>query len=577
MRNAEVAQLLSRIADLLEIKNESPYRIRAYREAARQIESYPEDVADLHREGRLEEIPGVGTSIAAKIAEYLETGKLAYYDQLRQEIGGSAAEWLQVPSIGPVRARPIYEHLGIDTLPELEVAARQHRLCKLPGIGEKTEERILRELGRLQQRTRRLLLGVALPAAERVVQLLRNHPAIQRIEPAGSIRRMRETIGDIDILVASEQPDAAVRAFTTLPIVKEVLASGPTRASILTEENLQIDLRVVHPDYWGSALQYFTGSKAHNIALRDIAIQHGQKLNEYGLFDERTGKWIAGRTEEEIYHALGMDWIPPELRENRGEIEAAQQHRLPHLVTLEDIRGNLHTHTKWSDGTDTLEAMVEAAIALGWEYLAITDHSAGLGVAGGLSVEEVDEQRQVIEALNRRYRPFTILHGTEVNIRSDGTLDYPDEVLARFDFVIAAIHSGFRQSSEQLTRRAVLALRHPLVDAFAHPTGRRIGEREGYAIDLETVLRVAAETGTALEINGQADRLDLDDIWARRAKEMGVTLVLNADAHATWQLRQNVRFAVAVARRAWLEPHNVLNTLSLADLRQRRKVRARAA
>ncbi|MBI2864572.1 MAG: DNA polymerase/3'-5' exonuclease PolX [Chloroflexi bacterium] len=568
MRNKDVAEMLEGIADLLELKGDSIYRIAAYREAARRIDSMTEDIANIDAEGRLEEIPGVGPSISAKIDEYLRTGHLGYLDSLGKQVAPGLAELLRVPGLGARRAELVNKELGIKSVAELVEAAREHRLDKLPGIREKMEEKILREALRVTQRTKRLLLGVALPAAEEVVGLLRDHPAVKRIDPAGSIRRMKETIGDIDILVASDRPKDVMEAFTTLPIAREVLAKGTTRASILTEANLQIDIRVIKPEEYGSALQYFSGSKSHNIALRELAIRRGLKLSEYGLFDDRSDKRLGGRTEEEIYEILGLDWMPPELRENRGEIEAALEHRLPKLVEEKDILGDLHLHTKWSDGSDTVEAMVEAAIKRGYKYAAITDHSRSLGVAGGLSDEEVREQRRLIEGLQDKYAPFRILHGSEVNIRTDGNLDYDEETLRLFDIVTVSIHGGFGQTREKIDGRISSALRHPLTRVLNHPTGRLIGKRTGYAVDLEEVLKLAARMDTAVEINAQPDRLDLDDIWARRAKQLGVMGAIDSDAHSTGHLGF-MRYGVAVARRGWLEKKDVLNALPLNRLLSR--------
>lgn len=565
IRNQEVAALLENIAELLAAKGDSPYRIGAYRTAARRIASMSEDIAAVWEQGRLEEIPGVGESIAAKIDEYLRTGHLRYLDELRAQVAPGLATLLLVPGLGTRRAAIIYRSLGISSIAELGQAAREHRLCQLPGFGERLEANILREVERLEGRTRRLPLGLALPAAEEVAALLRAHPAVLRVDPAGSIRRMRETIGDIDLLVASERPDEAIDAFTRLPVAREVLACGSTRASILTAGDLQIDVRVIAPEVYGAALQYFTGSKEHNIALRELAIRKGLKLSEYGVFDERTGRRLASATEEEVYAALGLPWIPPELRENRGEIEAALAGCLPQLVEERDLRGDLHVHTNWSDGADTLEAMVDAARRRGYEYVAITDHSRGLGVARGLTIERIRAQRRAIEELNRRVAPFRVLHGIEVNIRRDGQLDYTDEVLKQFDVVTASIHGGFEQAEEVMTARIITALRNPYVDVLNHPRGRLLGRREGYAVDLEAVLRVARETGVALEINSQPDRLDLDDVWARRAKDMGVMLTIDTDAHSTGHLAL-MRYGLGVARRGWLEARNVLNTLPLAEL-----------
>ncbi|TAK37198.1 MAG: DNA polymerase/3'-5' exonuclease PolX [Chloroflexota bacterium] len=568
MNSQEVAQLLETIANLLEIQGDSSFRIRAYRDAARHIENMVQDISQLQEEGRLQEIPGVGPSIASKIDEYMRTGRLAYLEQLKESVAPGLGQLLEVPSLGPHRAKVIHDQLGISTIGELERAANEHRLCSLPGIREKTEERIRREVRRVQQRTRRLLLGVALPAAEQVAGALRENPAVQRAEPTGSIRRMKETIGDIDILVASDRPGEVMDAFVALPFVKEVLLKGSTKTSVLTRSNLQVDVRVVRPAEWGSALQYFTGSKEHNIALRDLAIQQGLKLSEYGLFEVRTGRRIGGVTEEEVYHDLGLQWIPPELREDHGEIEASMTGRLPRLIEESDLRGDLHIHTNWSDGTEPLEAMVEAARARGYAYVAITDHSIGLSVAHGLSVERVRKQRRLIDRLNEQYAPFRILHGTEVDIRADGTLDYDDEVMREFDIVTASVHSGFSRPRDKMTERILRAVRNPFVDILNHPSGRLLGKRPEYAVDLEAVIRAAAEAGTALEVNSQPDRMDLDAGWARRAKEAGAILVIDTDSHAGDQLR-NIRYGVAIARRGWIEAKDVLNTLPLDKLLRR--------
>jgi DNA polymerase (family X) len=576
-RNEEIAMLLWNIAKLLALKGDDLFRIRAYEDAARSVSAWGEDVEDLHRAGRLKDIPGVGASIAAKIGEYLDSGRSGYYEELKRQIPLAAIDLLEVPGIGPVRARVLHERLGIASILELARAAREHKLRALPRFGEKLEERLGREAARVAQRTRRLLLGVALPAAEEVAHLLRDHPAVQAVDPAGSIRRGKETIGDIDVLVASEEPAAVMDAFAAFPIVREVLARGSTRASVLTRDNLQIDCRAIRPAEYGSALQYFSGSKDHNIALRAVAMGRRWKLSEYGLFDEH-GRRVAGENEDDVYGALGMDPIPPELRENRGEIEAALQHRLPQLVAVEDLRGDLHAHTDWSDGHDPPERMVEAAIARGYEYLAFTNHSRSLGIAGGLSVERLREQQRLVERLNERYAPFRVLHSAEVDILPDGELDYPDEVLAELDLVTASVHSGFRQPRPQMTARIVRALHNPYVDTFNHPTGRLLLRRPAYEVDVEAVLKAAAETGVALEVNGQPDRLDFDDGWARRATEVGALLVCNSDAHAARQL-DNTRYAVTTARRGWVESRSVLNVLPLRRLltHLRRRRRARAA
>lgn len=563
-RNEDVAQFLENIAKLLALTGDDPFRIRAYTEAARNISAMTEDIGELRQSGHLEDIPGVGASIAAKVEEYMDTGHSAYYEDLKHRTHVAAVDLLDVPGIGPARAQLLAQRLHITSLPELEQAIREHKVCTLPGFGEKLEQRLEREVVRVSQRTSRKLLGVALSAAEAVIQALRAHPAVQAIEPAGSIRRMKETIGDIDILVSSDRPAEIIQATTHLPLVKEVLVQGPTRCSILTQDNVQIDLRGITPEEYGSALQYFTGSKDHNIALRALAQAHGWKLSEYGLFDAHNQR-LAGRAEADIYHMLGLDWIPPELRENRGEIEAARLHRLPHLVEASQIQGDLHVHTDWSDGHDTPERMVEAAISLGYHYMAFTDHSRSLRVAGGLSIERVRQQRQLVNRLNARYAPFRVLHSTEVDILPDGALDYPEEVLADFDLVTVSVHSALGQSREVMTARLLHALGNPYVDVLNHPTGRLLLRRAGYEVDLGAIIQAAVEHGVALEIDGQPDRLDLDDVWSRRAKEAGAMLACDTDAHSAYQLTY-MRYALATARRGWVEPGSVLNTLPLERL-----------
>jgi DNA polymerase (family 10) len=568
MKNAEVARLLEEIADLLEMKGETPFRVRAYRDAARRIEGLRENVATLAEENRLTDIRGIGPSIAAKISEFVKTGRSTYLEELAREFPEGMAELLEIPGVGAKKARLFYEKLGISTVEQLEEAAKTHRLMQLPGIQEKTEQNVLQGIQRLKQVKGRMLLGTALPAAEEIIRELRTHPSAQQVEVGGSIRRMKETIGDIDILAASDNPEEVINAFVSLSPVKSVLARGTTKASVLTDANLQIDLRVVSPDQWGAALQYFTGSKDHNIQLRTIAENRGLRINEYGVFRTNTNERIAGSTEEEVYRTLGMDWIPPEIRESSGEIEAAMEGRLPHLVKIDDIRGDMHAHTNWSDGSDTIEAMAEAARALGYEYLTISDHSVSMTFIKGLTVERVREQRRIIDRLNEHFDGFRLLHGIEVNIRSDGTLDYPDEILAEFDVVTASIHSGLGQSRQQITQRMLSAIHNPHVDILGHPSGRLINKRDPSEFDAETVFTAAAKTGTALEVNAQPDRLDLGDADVRSAIELGATVAIDSDAHSIAQL-ELIRYGVATARRGWAEPQHVLNALPLDKLMER--------
>jgi DNA polymerase (family 10) len=558
--------LLRRIGDLLEIKGESIYRVAAYREAARQIEHWPEDISQVAQDGRLRDIPGVGESISAKTEEYLKTGKIQYYEDLQRQVNPEVVDLLQVPGLGPRKAQEINQKLSIHSVAELQAAAKDHKLAGLPGIGEKTEEKLLRETRRLQSRTRRLLLDVALSAAEAIADELRDHPAVEAIEPAGSIRRRQETIGDIDLLVSSKHPNAVMEAFTTLPNVQEVLSKGSTRSSILNQDHLQIDLRVVEPSTYGAALQYFTGSKAHNIALRTFALSKGMTISEYGIFDASSGKRLGGERESDIYERLGMQYIPPELREDRGELQAALDGTLPKLIELKAIKGDLHAHSDWTDGISPITDMIDTAIELGYDYIAITDHTRSLGIARGMSIERLRQQQELIRMLNQKYAPFTILCGAEVDILKDGSLDYPDEVLKTLDIVSASIHSGFSQPRATITKRIITAMENPYVDIINHPTGRLLQKREGYDVDLERVLKAAVRTGTALEINASPDRLDLDDVWSRRARDMGIRLSIDTDAHSTSQLSQ-MRLGVFVARRGWLEARNVINTGKVDHLR----------
>lgn len=565
MKNEDVVRMLGEIADMLEAQGESPFKVRAYRDAARTLEGMHESIAALVAEGRLTQIRGIGASIAEKITEFVETGRSTYRDELESKLSSGFVQMLQIPGVGPKMARLFRDELGISSIEELEEAARSHRLRDLPRFSEKTEQNVLAGIERLRRKSGRLLLGTALPVAEEIVGRLRGNASVERIETCGSLRRWRETIGDLDILVASTRPADALDAFAGLPIVKSVLAKGSTKASVLTEDDLQVDCRVVAPDEWGAALQYFTGSKDHNVQIRSIAEQNGFKLNEYGVFRIADDTKVAGADEEGVYRVLGMVWIPPEMREAHGEVEAALAGCLPDLVELSDIRGDLHIHTNWSDGHDSIEAMAEAAMARGYEYLAVSDHSVGMGFISGLTVERIREQRKIIDRLNEQYVGFRLLQGIEVNIRADGTFDYDDEVLAQFDVVTASIHGGLSQSEERITERMLSAIRNPHIDIIGHPTGRIIDKREPSAFDEEVVFAAAAETQTALEINSQPDRLDLKDTHARRAMEAGALIAIDSDAHSTAQL-QLTRYGVATARRGWVTRSRVVNALPLAEL-----------
>jgi len=564
MTNKEVAEILRRIADMLEIKGEIVYKALAYRRAADNIEYLGRDIEDVWREGKLLEIPGVGKSLAEKLDELLRTGRMSFYEELREEIPPGVVSLLQVPEVGPKTAKLVWEKLGITSIQELERAAREGKLRTLPGLGVKSEAKILAGIEAFYRRSERIPLATALPVAKEIIKALKEAtPHALKVTAAGSLRRMKATIGDIDLLASSYQPEEVIEAFTHLPQVAEVSMKGPTKSTVFLHSGLQVDLRVLPPERYGSLLQYFTGSKEHNVALRGLALDMGLSLSEYGF--KRGEEEILCPEEEDVYHTLGLEWIPPELRENRGEIEAAREKRLPRLVELGDIKGDLHVHTNWSDGASTVEEIAEAARRRGYQYLVISDHSHGLGIAKGLTPERLREQRAIIDELNRRWSDFRLLQGAEVEIRADGSLDYPDEVLASLDLVIASIHTGLRQDRERITARVINAMRNPYVDIIGHPSGRILGQREESAVDMDEVLRVAKETGTILEVNGTPDRLDLDDVYIRRAVEMGVKLAIDSDAHNLYGL-DSLEFGVAMARRGWAEPKDVVNTLPLEEL-----------
>ncbi|TET28666.1 DNA polymerase/3'-5' exonuclease PolX [Candidatus Aerophobetes bacterium] len=554
------------MADLLAIKGENPFRVRAYEKAADVLEHLSGDLQDLHKEGKLEKISGLGKGMREKISTLLNTGRLPAYEELKKEIPAGVRELLSIPEVGPKTAKLLYEEAKVKSIEELEKCVKSHKLQHLPGMGTKTEENILRGIRLYRTSRARILLGKALPLVDEVKEELKEKASswIERISPAGSLRRGKETIGDIDILVSSSSSHPVMEVFTNLSCVREVLAKGETKSSILTHQGLQMDLRVVSPESFGAALQYFTGSKAHNISLRERAVRRGLKINEYGVFTQDGGK-IGGRGEEEVYACLDLTFVPPELREDRGEVEAAEESRLPQLIREEEIKGDLHLHTRASDGSASIEELVEKAQEKGYQYLAITEHSVSLKVGGGLSEEDLLAQIKEIRQMNSHFEDFRVLTGSEVDIKKDGTLDYSDEVLRELDIVIAALHTGFKQDRETITTRVIKAMQNPNFRIFAHPTGRLLGERDPYAIDLDKVLEVAKEKDIWLEINAQPQRLDLTDIWIREAKERGVKMVISTDAHNMGGL-DLISFGVITARRGWLESADVINTLCLKDL-----------
>jgi DNA polymerase (family 10) len=570
MKNVEIARIFANIAKILSMIEENKFKIRAYAQVAATIENLPMEVETIYRAGKLKEIPGVGEAIAKKIGELIETGKLEYYENLKQTIPSGVLELLNVPEVGPRKAKLFYEKLGIDSITKLEEAALRHQLQNLPGMGKKAEENILRGIELYKKREERKLLGVALPIAEEIVDQLKSLREVNQISIAGSLRRRKETIGDIDILITSEKPEIVMNRFINLPQMKEVLAEGLTKSAILTHQDIHADLRVVAPDSFGAALQYFTGSKAHNIRLREMAVKEGLKINEYGVFRISNDQKIAGKEEQEIYNILGLPIIMPELREDRGEFEAALNHQLPQLVNLEDLKGDFHVHTRDSDGFNTMEEIIGKAREKGYQYIAITDHSQSLHIAGGLDEQRVLEQIRRIDEINQNISDFQVLKGIEVDIKSDGTLDLSDSILQKLDLVIAAIHSGFKQEKKQLMERLTKAMRNPFVNIIAHPTGRVIGYREAYDVDMQEIIRLAAQTNTALEINASPERMDLNDIYVKSAKEQGVLLAIGTDAHQIHAL-DYMTYGIAIARRGWLEKGNLLNTLSLDDLKVRLK------
>ncbi|MGA7677999.1 MAG: DNA polymerase/3'-5' exonuclease PolX [Dehalococcoidia bacterium] len=566
MKNTAISKVFQDMADLLELKGENVFKIRAYQRAARTIEHLPKEIEIMLQEGEdLRTIPGVGEAIAKKTIELVNTGKLSAYEELKAEFPKGITTLLEIPGIGPKTANRLSTELGIKSVDELEQAIKDGRVTGLFRLGDKTADNIMQQIQALRRKDQRIPIGEALPVVDEVFNALRPLPGVKNLTAAGSLRRFRETVGDIDLMGTADNPEEVINAFVNLPQVREVLAKGPTKASVILPGGLQADLRMVEHDSFGSLLQYFTGSKQHNIALRTKEQKKGLKLSEYGITDTRTNKLEKFAIEEAFYRRLGLQYIPPEIREDQGEIELAEKGKVPKLVELSNIKGDTHIHTNWSDGRDSIEAMAQAAKALGYQYLAITDHSAGRGIAHGLNEERLRHQIDEIKRLNQQLKGIRIFTGTEVDIRADGSIDLSEKPLADLDIVVAAIHSAMNQSEEKITRRIVGAIENPHVDIIAHPTCRLLGEREPVAIDLEAVFRAAAKYNKALEINAMPSRLDLKDIHVYRARELGVKLIMGTDAHSIAHLGF-MRFGIGVARRGWCQPEHILNTRSLEDI-----------
>jgi DNA polymerase (family 10) len=578
MDNLDIAKIFEEVADLLDVENENPFRVRAYRNAARTLESLEQPVASLiasapaaERAAVLAELPAIGKDLAGKILEILQTGDLGLRKELATEVPQSVAELVRIGGVGPKRARQIWEELGVTTVEALEEAARSGALQNLHGIGPRLQAQILKGCTEHKARARRCLLFEADAQARALLSHLQGAPGLLHLEVAGSYRRRQETVGDLDLLATAEAGHALAERFVSYPEFREILARGDTKCAAVLRSGLQVDLRIVPPESAGAALQYFTGSKAHGIAVRTRAQQQGFKLNEYGLF--RGARRIAGRTEEEVYRALGLAFIPPELREDRGEIAAAEAKELPRLVSRDDLRGDLHMHTRYSDGQNTVREMALCCQALGYKYLAITDHTQSLRVAGGIDAASFRRQAREIDALRSELQNLAILKGAEVDILADGMLDLDDSALAELDLVLVSIHSRFKMSKEDMTARVLRALRNPRVHIFTHPTGRLLGRREPYAIDMLQVVRAARDLGVWLEVNSQPERLDLTDLHIRMARDEGAKLCISTDAHRTQELC-NMGYGVDQARRGWCRKEDVVNTLPLAAFKKLLAARA---
>jgi len=575
MKNQELAKIFYEITDYLEMEDVA-FKPAAFRKVAINLETLKEDVEKIYKKGglkALEDIPGVGENIALKIEEYLKTGKIKSYEQLKKKTPINLEEIMPVQGMGPRKAKILYQKLGVKNLKDLEKAAKSHKIASLFGFGEKTEKNILEGIAFLKRSKGRFLLGDIMPVVKEVLEELKKLKEVKEINVAGSVRRMKETIGDVDILIISKNPQKVMDFFISLPEVVKVWSKGPTRSSVRTRDGFDIDLRVVPAKSYGSALQYFTGSKEHNIATRRLAINKGLKLNEYGVF--KGSKMIAGRTEKEVYKAIGLALISPEIRENEGEIEAGLEGKLPKIIEYDDIKGDLHCHSNWDGGENSIEEMAKAAQEMGYEYIGISDHTKFLRIEHGLNEKELSSQKKEIDKLNSRLLPlsagfggqakFKILHGCEANILNDGSVDIKDEALAKLDYVIAGVHSSMKMEKEKMTERIIRAMKNPNIDIISHPTGRLLKKRDEYQIDFDKILRGANLTKTILEINSYPERLDLKDSYIKRAKEAGLKMIINTDSHQKDQLRF-IKYGIAQARRGWAEKEDIINTQPLDKL-----------
>jgi DNA polymerase (family X) len=573
LTNAQIAAAFDELADLYELDGAVQYRVIAYRTAAKSVRDSAVSVAALAREGRVTDLPGIGKTLEEKILALDQTGDIPTAQKLRTKLPVGLISVMHLPGFGAKRARRLYDELGIDSLDALKGAAEQGQIRGLRGFGAKVEEQLLRALAEEADGgpAPRILLSRAIPVADQIARSLREHPAAEQVEVAGSLRRWAESVKDLDVIATASDPRALASTLTELPVVEAVQSSGEAGARVTTHLGIRVDLKVVEPDQFGNVLQHFTGSKAHNVALRESAVRRGLHVSEYGILDDATGETLRCATEEEVYDRLGLLWIPPELREGRGELEAAAPGGgLPDLIELDDLRGDMHCHTTTSDGKQTAEEMAVAARDRGMEYLAITDHSASHGFGDHVTPDELRARIDEIHALNERLDGIELLIGTETNILPDGSLDYSDELLAQLDWVIASVHTSFRMSAREMTKRMVTAIEHPLVDAIGHPTGRKIELRPAYEIDVEGVIEAAARTGTMIEINAAPDRRDLNEINARAAAEAGVRILVNSDAHSARNF-ELLKYGIATARRAWLSADQVANTRPWAEFARMRK------